>query len=77
MSVIPVPYVHCLLTGGPHDGETVMTPWPRIELQMVTWEGNTAIPCFYILAAPWRGQSIAHYEFAESADALGSEPRTQ
>lgn len=62
---IPEAYVAGHLRGGPHDGETIWMPWARIEVPMTRWEGETMITSVYKLAAPWRGQADAQYEYVQ------------
>jgi hypothetical protein len=65
MPELPEPYVQAQLHGGPHDGETVLMPWARLDLPMVAWLQEDLVESLYRLSGPWRGQSVAHYQFVE------------
>jgi hypothetical protein len=60
--------VYAHIHDGPHDGETVMMPWARIEVPMFAWDGDRLVESLYRLNSPWRGQDDAHYLFVEQAD---------
>lgn len=64
-SPIPEAYVHGHLHGGPHDGETVMMPWARVEVPMLDWTDDEPVESRYVLCGPWRGQDTAHYEWID------------
>jgi len=67
--VIPEARVQAHLHGGPHDGETMMVPWARIDIPVLRWEGDEAVVSQYRLSAPWRGQNTAEYRFVDPTPA--------
>jgi hypothetical protein len=61
----PIAYVQGQLHGGPHDGETIQMPWARIEVPVLRWVDDEPVMSVYQLQGPWRGQALAHYQYAE------------
>jgi hypothetical protein len=53
---------------GPHDGETLMMPWARIEVPMFGWDGDRLVESLYRLNGRWCGQDDAHYQFVEQGE---------
>src|ERR1700679_818339 len=56
------------LHGGPHDGETMGLPWPKLKLPLGTWDGDECHEVMYELRGRWLGhQRDVHYRFVEPA----------
>ena len=53
---------------GPHDGETLMMPWARLEVPMFGWDGDRLVESLYRLIGLWGGQAEAHYQFVAQGE---------
>jgi hypothetical protein len=40
-------------------------PWARIEVPVLRWVDDEPVMSVYRLQGPWRGQALAHYQYAE------------
>lgn len=67
---IPEARVTATLHGGPHDGETFMLPWARVELAVAAFDGDEMVESVYELVGPWLGQDEATYRYREPEPAI-------
>lgn len=72
--MVPDARVQGHLHGGPHDGETVLLPWARIEVPMVHWEGDEMIVSKYRLAGLWLYQVDVPYSYVEPEPVAPTRP---
>lgn len=66
-------FIIATLHGGPHDGDTLSLPRPRITFDLIDWQGcylPDAGLATYRRAGERDGEFIVHYEYVESSDEI-------